>query len=203
MTIILPHSAENAGESSSSPTEVAKEHEQRTGFKSWPSAMIDEDELERIHHNQRESGAFKTPNGRRLEAGGGETTTTSAKNSSELHSSSNGNNNSNSGNNKENDEAEESDSGSSDENQDDENGQGEVAELSEDPSSLNSPPNTEDYDDIDDNIDPNSTYEDFLTSEEFGDPSEGDQDELISLSDLDEDGNDRSGLQQDVSVSGD
>lgn len=51
------------------------------------------------------------------------------------------------------------------------------AEVSDDPSSLNSPADTDESNDDDDdnedeNIDQNSTYDDFLTSEEFGASSE-------------------------------
>lgn len=66
---------------------------------------------------------------------------------------------------------------SSDDNQDNEDA---ICELSDDPSSLNSPPNTDEYDDEDDNdndFDRNSTYEDFLTSEEFGAVSDRDDNE--------------------------
>lgn len=69
------------------------------------------------------------------------------------------------------------------------NGNDGEPELSDDPSSLNSPPDTDDYDNEDDDdeddgneIEPtiddrNSTYDDFLTSEEFGAASDKDEEE--------------------------
>lgn len=75
------------------------------------------------------------------------------------------------------------------------NGSNADAELSDNPSSLNSPPNTEDYDNeesddddgSDDNIEPtnedrNSTYDDFLTSEEFGAASDREDEQHSSVS---------------------
>lgn len=70
----------------------------------------------------------------------------------------------------------------------DDNDDGKV-ELSDDPSSLNSPPDTDEYDNEDDeddhdddveatNEDRNSTYDDFLTSEEFGAASDRDEEEI-------------------------
>lgn len=59
------------------------------------------------------------------------------------------------------------------------------ADLSDDPSSLNSPPNTEDYDESEspelEEAGQNETYDDFLTSEEFGTSS--DREDCLSLAD--------------------
>lgn len=66
---------------------------------------------------------------------------------------------------------------------DDKDNEDDLCELSDDPSSLNSPPNTDEYDDDDEDedkdneLDRNSTYEDFLTSEEFGAVSDRDDNE--------------------------
>lgn len=114
--------------------------------------MIDEEELHRILHLDSSTN-------------GGENGLSDSSNFKE-------------GSSRNDDECSERDDSSDDnkENEDD------VCELSDDPSSLNSPPNTDEYDDEDDedndnDLDRNSTYEDFLTSEEFGAVSDRDDNE--------------------------
>lgn len=77
------------------------------------------------------------------------------------------------------DDNEEANNSGEDDSSDDSKNHEQGDELSDDPSSLNSPPDVDEYDeedddgdedddDEDDEADQNSTYEDFLTSEEFG-----------------------------------